>query len=58
MLKVIESNGDNTYEFPLNNRGVLERDVILNTTVVVCDDIMKNRWRNVIVESEVNNRLF
>ena len=41
ILKVIESNGDNTYVFPLKNRGVLERDGILKTTVVVCDEIIK-----------------
>ena len=41
MLKVFESNGDNTYVLPCKNRGVLERDGILKTTVVVCDELMK-----------------
>ena len=41
MLKVIESNGYNTYVLTLKNRGVLERYRILKITVVVCDELMK-----------------
>ena len=41
MLRVIYCNGDNTYVFPRKNRGVLERDGILKTTVVGGDDLMK-----------------
>ena len=52
MLRVIECNGDNTYVLPLKNRGVLERDGILKTTVVVGDDLMKKIDDDLLLENQ------
>ena len=52
MIRVIECNGDNTYVFPLKNRGLLERDVILKTTVVVGDDLMKKIDDDMLLENQ------
>ena len=52
MLKVIESDGDNTYVLPLKNRGVLERDVILKTTFVVGDELMKKIGDKMVLENQ------
>ena len=52
MLRVIECNGDNTYVFPRKNRGVLERDGILKTTVVVGDDLMKKIGDDITLENQ------
>ena len=52
MLKFIESNGDNTYVLPRNNRGVLERDGILKTTVVVGDELMKKIVDGMVLEKQ------
>ena len=52
MLRVIECNGDNTYLFTLKNRGLLERDGILKTTVVVGDDLMKKIEDDMLLENQ------
>ena len=52
MLKVIESNGDNTYVLPHKNRGVLERDGILKTTVVVGDDLIMKIDDDMLLENQ------
>ena len=52
MLKVIESNGDNTYVLPRKNRGVLERDGILKTMVVVGDELMKKIGDDISLENQ------
>ena len=52
MLRVIECNGDNTYVLPRKNRGVLERDGILKTTVVVGDDLMKKIDDDITLENQ------
>ena len=51
-LRVIECNGDNTYVLPCKNRGVLERDGILKTTVVVGDDLMKKIDDDMLLENQ------
>ena len=52
MLRVIECDGDNTYVLPRKNRGVLERDGILKTTVVVGDDLMKKIDDDITLENQ------
>ena len=52
MLSVIECNGDNNYVLPLKNRGLLERDGILKTKVVVGDDLMKKIDDDITLENQ------
>ena len=52
ILRVIECNGDNTYVLPRKNRGVLERDGTLKTTVVVGDELMKKIGDEMVLENQ------
>ena len=52
ILKVLESNGDNTYVLPHKNRGVLERDGILKTMVVVGDELMKKIGDDMVLDNQ------